>query len=198
MDDNTEVTTQDVDIEAFESIKIEIGDEVDSVLADALKDLKLSPVPDFICKHRPTRWAMQSGKTMIDFITPKTLKSNDVMMLGSSGVYARALPFLNFLIAEPIPAVGLCRSGVLVKIPRPERYAIHKLVVAQCRTSGLQAKSQKDFAQARNLIRILSEDRPYTLREAYETAMNIGQEWRDEIEKSFSQHPDIARTIKHL
>ena len=179
-------------------MKLNPSDEVDSVLAGALKDLKLSPVPDLICKHKPTRWAVQGGNTMIDFITPKTLKSSEVLMLGSSGVYAQAPPFLNFLITEPIPAVGLYRSGVLVQIPRPERYAIHKLIVAQCRTGNLQAKLQKDFAQARNLIRILSEDRPRPLREAYETAMDIGPDWRDEIEKSFSQHPDIARTIKRL
>ena len=198
LDDDTTVTTQDVDIEAFESIKIAIGEEVNSVLAGTLKDLKLSPVSDFVCKHKPTRWATRDGETMIDFITPKTLESSDILMLGTSDVYTRALHFLNFLIAKPIPAVGLYRGGVLVQIPTPERYAIHKLIVAQRRTDGLQTKSRKDFAQARNLIRILSEDRPYTLREAYEAAMDIGPEWREEIEKSFSQHPDIARTIKHL
>lgn len=198
LDDNTTVTTRDVDTEAFESIKIAIGEEVNSVLAGALKDLKLSPVTNFVCKHKPTRWAMQGGETIIDFITPKTLKSSDVLTLGPPDVYAQALPFLNFLIADPIPAVGLYRSGVLVQIPTPERYAIHKLIVAQRRTGDLQTKTRNDFTQARNLIRILSEDRPYTLREAYETAMDIGPEWRKEIEKSFSQHLDIARAIKHL
>ena len=195
MDDDTTVTTQDVDIEAFESIKIAIGDKVDPALTNMLQDLRFSPVPNLDCKHKPTQWTVQVGGTMVNFLTPK---SSDVLMFGSPRVYAQALPFLNFLIAKPILAVGLYRGGVLVQIPTPERYAIHKLIVAQRRTGNLLTKSRKDFAQARNLIRILSEDRPYTLREAYETAMSIGPEWRDEIEKSFSQHPDIAKMMEGL
>ena len=198
LDGDTVITTQDTDIEAFESIKISISHEVDSVLASILKDLKLSPVINQNCKHKPTRWTMQNGRAIIDFLTPKTLESGDVLALEPPGVYIQALPFLNFLTAEPIPAVGLYRSGVLVQIPRPERYAIHKLIVAQRRTDYLQAKSQKDFAQARNLIRILSEDRPHALREAYETAMNNGPEWKALIEKSLSQNSDIAEIIEGL
>jgi len=38
------------------------------------------------------------------------------------GVSAQALHHLNYLIAEPIHAAVLYRSGVLVQIPRPERY----------------------------------------------------------------------------
>ena len=198
LDDDIAATTQDIDVEAPDNIKIAIDDKADPVLANTLKDLKLSPVPNLDCKHKHTRWTVQGGGTIINFLTPKTPKSSDVLMFGPPRVYAQALPFLNFLTANPIPAVGLYRGGVLVQIPAPERYAIYKLIVTQRRTDDLQTKSRKDFAQARNLIRILSEDRPYTLREAYKTAMDIGPDWRDEIEKSFSQHPDIAKTIENL
>lgn len=198
LDHDFAVTTQDVDIAAFKNLKLVIDDEVDPTLADTFKELKFSPAPNFDRKHRPTRWMMRGGGTTVDFLTPKMLEDSDVLMLEPLGVYAQALPFLNFLIAEPIPAVGLYRSGVLVQIPRPERYAIHKLIIAQRRTGGLQTKSRKDFAQARSLIRILAEDRPYSLRETYETAMDTGPKWRAEIEKTFLQHPDIAKIIKNL
>ena len=190
--------TQDVDTAAFENIKLVIGDNVDPALADTFRELKLSPAPNLNRKRRATRWVMQGGGTTIDFLTPKTQEGRDILILEPLGIYAQALPFLNFLISEPIPAVALYRSGVLVQIPRPERYAIHKLIVAQCRTGRLQAKSRKDFAQARNLIRILSEDRPHALREAYETAMDGEPEWRSEIKKSLSQHPDIAKIMEGL
>ncbi|MCL2714238.1 MAG: GSU2403 family nucleotidyltransferase fold protein [Alphaproteobacteria bacterium] len=45
-------------------------------------------------------------------------------------MHARSLRDLNDLKAEPVPAPVACRSGVLVQIPRPERFAIHKLIVA--------------------------------------------------------------------
>ena len=73
-------------------------------------------------------------------------------------VYAQGLPFLKFLIAEPIPAVALHRSGILLQIPRPERYAIHKLIVAQRRSGPVRAKAVKDLAQAYALIGVLVED----------------------------------------
>lgn len=198
LDHDFAVTTQDVDIAAFENLKLVINNEVNPALAETFKELKFSPAPNLERKHRPTRWVMQGGGTTVDFLTPKMLEDSEVLMLEPLGVYAQALPFLNFLIAEPIPAVGLYRSGVLVQIPRPERYAIHKLIVAQRRTGSLQLKSRKDFAQARNLIRILVEDRPYALKEAYETAIDTGPKWRTEIEKSFLQHPDVAKIIKNL
>ena len=68
LNDDIADTTQDVGIEAFESIKIAIGYEVDSVLADALKYLKLFPVLNQSCKHKPTRWTMPGGRIMIDFL----------------------------------------------------------------------------------------------------------------------------------
>ena len=196
--DDTAITIQDIDIEEFESIKIVIGDEVKSVFASTLKDLKLFSVPDHGCEHKPTRWTMQGGGTMIDFLTSKTLKNSDFLMLGHPGIYARALPFLNFLVSDPIPAVALYRSGVLVQIPSPERYAIYKLIVSRRRIGDLQEKSKKDFMQARNLIRILSEDRPHALREAYEVAMVSELKWQSKIKKSLLQHPDIAKIIENL
>ncbi len=190
--------TEDVDIAAFENLKLVIDDKVDPSLADTFKELKLSPAPGLDRKNRPTRWTMQGGGTMVDFLAPRMREESDILMLEPLGVYAQALAFLNFLIAEPIPAVALYRSGILVQIPRPERYAIHKLIVAQRRAASSQGKAQKDLAQAEVLIRILSEDRPYAIQEAYETALGTGPKWKDAIENSLAQRPAIAKLIKSL
>lgn len=115
------------------------------------------------------------------------------------GVNAQALNYLNFLIAEPIPAVALYRSGVLVQIPRPERFAIHKLIVADRRKAGPdQAKARKDRGQAAFLIRILSEDRPDDLREAYQDALSRGPRWRARIEASLKRLPETEATLRAL
>lgn len=54
-----------------------------------------------------------------------------------------------------------------------------------------QAKARKDLAQADALIRILAEDRPYLLKEAYETALESGPKWKEAIERSLAQQPRI-------
>ena len=48
--------TQDVDIAAFENLKLVIDDKIDPALADTFKELKLFPMPGIDCKSRPTRW----------------------------------------------------------------------------------------------------------------------------------------------
>jgi hypothetical protein len=190
--------TEDVDVAAFENLKLAIEDKVDLSIAETFKALHLKPVPGLDPKHRPTRWAMEGGGTTVDFLVPRMRESQDVVYLDPLGVYAQGLPFLNFLIAEPIAAVALYRSGILLQIPRPERYAIHKLIVAQRRSGQTQAKAVKDLAQAHALIAVLAEDRPSELEEAYQTAIESGPKWREAIARSLRQRPEIKSLIEGL
>lgn len=193
---DTLAVTEDVDIAAFEGLKLVIHDQVSPSLADTFRDLKLAPAPGLDRRNRPTRWAMPGGGTMVDFLAPKMRESDDVLMLQPLGVYAQTFAFLNFLIAEPILAVALYRSGILVQVPQPERYAIHKLIVAQHRSSGSEAKARKDLAQAELLIRILAEDRPHALEEAFERAMAAGPKWRAAIGQSLRQKLLLAELMR--
>ncbi|MBU6299173.1 MAG: hypothetical protein KJS68_13100, partial [Alphaproteobacteria bacterium] len=81
---------------------------------------------------------------------------------------------------------------------RPERYAIHKLIVAQRRAASTRAKIVKDLAQAHALIGALVEDRPHALEEAYETAREHGPKWRDAIQRSLKQRPEIRKLLSSL
>lgn len=187
--------TEDVDIAAFENLKLVIEDEVDPSLAETFKELSLEPAPTLDPKNRPTRWMMRGGGAMVEFLVPRMVESQEVVRLEPLGVHAQALPFLNFLIADPIPAVALYRSGVLVQVPRPERYAIHKLIVAQRRAERASAKAFKDLAQAHALIDVLAEDRPGELAQAYQSVLEKGPKWRDAIERSLRQRPEIAKLL---
>jgi hypothetical protein len=187
--------TEDVDVAAFENLKLVIEDKVDPSIAETFKALHLEPAPGLDPKHRPTRWVMAEGGAAVDFLVPRMREGKDIVYLDPLGVYAQGLPFLNFLIAEPVPAVALYRSGILVQIPRPERYAIHKLIVAQRRSSASRSKAMKDLAQAQALIAVLAEDRPGELEEAYRTARKSGPKWREAIDQSFRQRPEIKALL---
>ncbi|MBW0005070.1 MAG: hypothetical protein JO216_16455 [Hyphomicrobiales bacterium] len=56
-----------------------------------------------------------------------------------------AIPFhyLEFLVEGSIKAVALYGSGVRLTVPRPARFAVHKLIVAQNRDAGSAAKRQR-------------------------------------------------------
>ena len=93
-------------------------------------------------------------------------------------------------VLSPIWAVSLYRSGVLVQVPRPERFAMHKLIVAErCRAGPDSLKAAKDRAQADFLIAALAELRPDELRLAHDEAVARGPGWRDRIEASPDRLP---------
>ena len=190
--------TYDVDIASFENLKLAIDDEVAPSLSDTFDLLKLSPAPGLARTKRSTRWVMRGGGMTVDFLAPRMQGNSDTLFIKPLGVYARALSFLNFLIAEPIAAVGLYRNGVLVQIPQPERYAVHKLIVAERRIGDSNAKARKDLTQSEALIEILAEDRPGRLRESYETAMSNGPKWRSCLNASLAKRPRIAAIIESL
>ncbi len=197
--ENTLAVTGDVDIAAFENLKLVIEEQVDPALPETFKDLSLEPAPGLDRKNRPTKWVMgRGGATEVEFLVPRMRADSSVLKLDPLGVYAQALPFLNFLIADPIPAVALYRSGVLVQIPRPEHYAVHKLIVATRRRSSATLKAKKDLAQAEVLFEVLLEDRPAELADSLETALTKGPAWREAIDASVRQSDPISEVFAAL
>jgi hypothetical protein len=76
------------------------------------------------------------------------------------------LPYLHFLLSESQEAPVMSPHGVvLVRVPVPERYAIHKLLVSQLRTET-RNKFAKDLSQAAILIEALVENFPGAVEEA--------------------------------
>ncbi len=155
-----------------------MGDQVDPALGDVLKSLDLQPLPS-IDNRRAWRWQQTSRQTQVEFLTPSFSEDEGLRDLPSLGVSAQSLHFLNFLIAEPILVPLIYRDGALIQIPRPERYAIHKLIISERRkTSGGREKAPKDRAQAAFLIAVLAEEDPYALADAWESARSQGPAWR--------------------
>ena len=189
--------TGDIDVASFERLSVALEDKVEENPAEILRMLKFDPVPG-IHDRQVWKWRQSHSEVMIEFLTP-AFGNETVKPLPALGVSAQALHYLNFLIADPIHAVALYRSGVLVQVPRPERFAIHKLIVADRRRNGPdQLKARKDRAQAEFLVAVLSEDRPDELAEAYEDALSRGARWRDRIQASLKRMPETAERLSAL
>ena len=189
--------TGDIDFASFERLSIALGDSVEENPGDILQTMKFDPVPS-LQNGQVWKWRQNHGDAMVEFLTP-AFGNEQIKPLPALGVSAQALNYLNFLIAEPIPAIALYRSGVLVQIPRPERFAIHKLIVADRRNGGPdQGKARKDRGQAAFLTAILAEDRPDDLKDAYNDALSRGPRWRARIEASLARMPETADILRYL
>lgn len=189
--------TGDVDIAQFERLSLAIGDTVETPLADTFKDLKFEPNPA-LDRDSVWRWR-QGGQTgmMVEFLTPSFELEEGIKPLPALGVKARGLHHLNYLIANPIPAIALYRDGLLVQVPRPERFAIHKLIVADRRRDGANsAKAYKDREQARFLIETLAEERPFDVWDAYKDALGRGPKWVRRIEVTLERMPELRRVLE--
>lgn len=190
--------TGDLDIAQFERLSLALGDQVEDQLTKTFQDLNFTPVPA-LTPAAIWRWSQTRSDTLVEFLTPSFRPEEDIRPLPALGVSAQSLHFLNYLIAQPIPAALLYRSGVLIQIPRPEAFAIHKLIVADRRRGGPDAlKSEKDRRQAAFLIEALAEDRPDELAEAYGDAMARGPKWRDHIARTLARLPATAAILNRL
>lgn len=185
--------TGDLDIASFERLSLALDDQASPPVADLLSEFSFEPAPT-VGNTPAWRWRQSKGNALVEFLTP-AFGDEGQRPLAALGVSAQGLHHLNYLIAEPIPAAVLYRSGVLVQIPRPERFAIHKLIVAARREARDRIKAEKDRGQARFLIEALVEDRPDDLRDAYEDAKSRGPKWRERLETTFAKMPDVATIL---
>ena len=186
--------TDDIDIASFERLSFAIGDSVETPLEEVFRELKFQPVPSLDQRH-VWRWRQTTGSVLVEFLMPAHGEEG-IRRLPTLGVSARALRHLDYLLEDPVPAVSLYRSGVLVRIPRPERFAIHKLIVAERRRGGPDSlKASKDRAQADFLIAALAEMRPDELALAYGEAMGRGPGWSNRITASLNRLPGARERV---
>jgi hypothetical protein len=184
--------TNDVDIAQFQNISIAVEDKTPPVL-DVLKevDKTFAPVPH-LHKHNVTSYQARHG-IRVDFLTPKIGPDTDApKRLPALQTDAEPLRFLDFLIRESEPAVLLRGPGIYVFVPSPQRYAVHKLIVARRRPEGA-AKRDKDIQQAAALLAVLADKRPYELKSAWTEAFERGPGWRTYLIQGLSQLPAATR-----
>ncbi|MGH6974151.1 MAG: GSU2403 family nucleotidyltransferase fold protein [Stellaceae bacterium] len=173
--------TEDLDIAQFTAISIAIAkDEQTPPLLEILRqaDRSFRAVPHN-AEARATAAYVNGNGFRVEVLTENRGPERETpARLPAIGTYAQPLRFMDFLIREEIPAAILYDSGVLVNVPSPERYALHKLIVAQRRRAGA-AKIDKDIKQAQALIDTLARRRPADLRDAWGEAAGRGPKWRN-------------------
>lgn len=173
------MNTNDVDIAQFQSVSMAVEDRTQP-LADVLRgvDPTFSSVPS-VERGDPSVSFRNAANLRVDLIVPnRGPDRSEPMALPALGAHGQPLRFLDFLIREPAPAALLHGVGIPVMVPAPERYALHKGLVAQLRPAG-SAKVGKDWDQAASLVRVLAGTRPYELKEAWRELLDRGPRWRE-------------------
>ena len=193
---NAALQTGDADFAQFHSISTAVGDSLPPVL-DVLQaiDPTFREVPHQTVGRRSTAF-MNEARFRVEFLTPNRGSSDHdrqaAAMPALGGAFAQPLRFLDFLIFEPVRSLLLHKSGVPVVVPSPERYAVHKLIVATRRRADEDgaSKRSKDIVQVDRLIEALAQTRHQSdLALAYDEAWNRGPAWRDALKQGLSYLP---------
>jgi len=69
----------------------------------------------------------------------------------------------------------LYEHGIMINVPAPGRFAIHKCIVSQKRPAALAAKTLKDQSQAAQIFEVLLDSRPADITLAFEAAKSHGE-----------------------
>lgn len=192
---NALLQTSDVDIAQFTSVSVAVDDKTPPML-EVLRsvDKTFREVPH-TAGHRHTTSYIGKGGLRVDFVTSNEGSDTDrPQSLPALGTDAQPLRYLDFLIHEPLKAAMLHGPGVLVLVPAPERFAVHKLILALDRPAAV-AKRDKDLAQAGALILVLLEKRSDELLLAWEEAYERGSQWRKKLLGGMARLSPEARDL---
>lgn len=192
--------TQDADFAQFRAVSAAVDDSLPPML-DILRavDPTFRDIPHRTDGRRSAVFVSRSG-FRVEFLTPNTgsddYESRPAEMPALGGIAAMPLRFLDYLIHEPVRSVLLHKFGVPVLAPAPERFAVHKLIVAFRRRSGGEAsdKQGKDLRQAAALAEALVHARRSAdLAAAWSEAWQRGPHWQQAMRGSLSMLDDRSR-----
>ncbi len=198
--------TQDVDFaHAGKNISVALPANIKVETAAAIESLEMGLLPI-------ARLAGASGSTYLsptdpafrlDFLTSRTAESDAPVHIEGLSIALQPLKFMEFSMIETTQAAVFCNEGaVIVNIPKPDRFAIHKLIVSAERDTSATAKSNKDIRQANVLVQYYLDNRPDEIAESFQDAWTRGPGWRKRIETGLNKlkkiNPEAAAALKRL
>jgi hypothetical protein len=174
--------TEDVDVGAERSLEVAVP-ELAADVPRAVEALGMGflPVPGFSPGEPSTSFKVRGRGLRLDLVTPARGEPSGPVSIRRFNAAAAPVRFLELLLEDAQPAAVVSGGGVLVNVPSPARFALHKLLVAQDRSPAFQVKARKDVVQAALVLEALEELRPADVEGTVRIARAKGKRWRDAL-----------------
>jgi len=165
--------TQDVDIAGHLQVAMP---QLQADVPKALDSLRMGfvPVPQLDSRLPSSSFRVRGKQLSVDLITPGGERDVNPIFIPRFNAAAAPIKFLSLVMNDAQPAAAVDNSAILVVVPAPARFALHKLLVSQTRSLIQQTKSGKDLHQAALLLEVLAEDRPGDLEMAVDAFKKSG------------------------
>jgi hypothetical protein len=190
--------TQDVDFaHAGKNISVALPANIKIDTASAIESLQMGllPISSLDGQHGGTYLNPKDPAFRLDFLTSRNSTSDAPIFVEGLQIALQPLRFMEFSMVETTQAALLSTEGsVIVNIPRPDRFAIHKLIVAAERDVSSTVKADKDVRQANVLIQYYLDHRPEDIAETYRDALSRGPGWRKRLDGGLARLAKINPT----
>ncbi|MHB8742163.1 MAG: GSU2403 family nucleotidyltransferase fold protein [Sulfuricaulis sp.] len=163
----TPYATEDIDIARRKSLVFENQPELGLLEMLQESGIAFVEVPPLNHKKPPTSFKQRGqSRFHVDLLVPSASEDFPIVPVPELKAHATGLPYLAYLLAESQIAMLMAREGCCpVRVPLPERFAVHKLLISRLRI-GREAKSDKDVFQACVLCAALAESHPGAIESA--------------------------------
>jgi len=161
--------TEDVDIARSEALALPDVPSFQEMLRAT--GINFHEVPSLNRGGAGTSFAEPGGARLrIDLLVPSENDDYPTVAVPELKARAKGLPYLAYLLgaSQEVPVLS-SQGAVMVRVPVPERYAVHKLIVSQLRAKN-NSKPENHLRQAATLIEALVERFPGAIESALEAA----------------------------
>ncbi len=173
--------TQDIDFaHAGKRLSIALPGDVKVNMHDAITSLEMGllPVASLSAKAGATYLNPREPEFRLDFLTPLHRAGEKPYEHPQLGVTLQPLKFMEFSLEQVQQAVLFSGERcVVVNVPQPARYALHKLLVYGEREGSFATKAGKDLRQVGLLLAYLKEHRPAETLRAWAGLISRGPGW---------------------
>lgn len=191
--------TQDIDFaHDGKNLSLALPSNIEVQTRDAIESLQMGllPVSGLSGKSGATYLSPRDPAFRLDFLT--TLRRGGAIPYEHPQLHVMLQPlkFMEFSLVQVQQAV-VFNSGdaILVNVPHPARYALHKLLIHGEREGTFAAKSGKDLMQAASLLALLKERRKWEVEQAWADMISRGRGWSGRIKRGINaldrQYPEF-------
>ncbi len=194
--------TNDIDYaHAGKNVSLALPTNMEADVHDAITSLEMGLLParSITTGEGATYLNAGRGDLRIDLLTVAGRK-DAVYRHAPLNVNLQPLKFMEFSLEKTTQTTVISgEDAVVVNIPSPVRYALHKLIVMAEREEQFRSKVVKDGGQVASLVSYAMERTPQALTDAGADLIGRGRGWRSRAADGLAQlklfHPAIAEEL---
>jgi hypothetical protein len=183
-------TTQDIDFaHAGKSVALALPSNLEVRTHDAVESLNMGflPVTGLSGKAGGAYLIPREPEFRLDFLTTRHRGKDAPYEHPQLHVTLQPIKFMEYSLEHVQQSALISNDGaIIVNVPHPARYALHKLLIYGEREGSFIAKTGKDLRQSASIISYFKNERPWEIEQHWRDLVGRGGGWRTRAMRGLS------------